>query len=132
MGRLIPWSAVILGECASKANSRRIVRIGGKIASIKSRKALSYGEAFKLQCPSLHPMFKDDIVVEASIFYASRRPDLDDSLLLDLMQNKIYANDRSVKRRDIKWGLDKDNPRVELLVRLCTPEDYAGYQCDGQ
>jgi Holliday junction resolvase RusA-like endonuclease len=121
-----------LGEPASKANSRRIVKIGGKIASIKSRKALSYGEAFKLQCPALHPMFTDtDVAVEIDIWYGSRRPDLDDSLILDLLQGKVYANDRCVKRRDIRWGLDKDNPRIEITVRLAEAEDFAGWPRNG-
>ncbi len=42
---------LIEGEPASKANSRRIVRRGNRIASIKSAKALSYSDDFRAQCP---------------------------------------------------------------------------------
>jgi Holliday junction resolvase RusA-like endonuclease len=50
------------------------------------------------------------------IFYASRRPDLDESLILDLLQDVAYVNDRQVKEKHIYWGLDKDNPRTEMLI----------------
>jgi Holliday junction resolvase RusA-like endonuclease len=50
------------------------------------------------------------------IWYASRRPDLDESLILDLMQERIYLNDRAVKERHAYWHLDKENPRSEIVV----------------
>ena len=57
-----------------------------------------------------------DLEGEIVIFYASRRPDLDPSLILDCMENKIYKNDRQVKRQVVYWGLDKKNPRAEIRV----------------
>jgi len=39
----------ILGEPASKANSRRMVFVRGKTMFIKSAKALAYANAFKQQ-----------------------------------------------------------------------------------
>jgi hypothetical protein len=106
----------ILGEACSKANSRRLVRIKGKPASIKSAKALAYVEAFNLQCRKLTELFTEDVFVEATIYYASRRPDLDESVILDCMQGRIYENDRQVKYKAIRWGLDKTNPRAEIKV----------------
>jgi hypothetical protein len=50
------------------------------------------------------------------IFYASRRSDLDESLILDLLQGVIYVNDRQVKEKHIYWGLDKECPRAEIIV----------------
>jgi hypothetical protein len=38
-------SFTILGEPASKSNSRRVVRFGGMSRLIKSQKALNYGDA---------------------------------------------------------------------------------------
>jgi len=59
-----------------------------------------------------------------TIWYASRRPDLDESLILDLLQfdkktgtNYVIVNDRQIKRRITTWGLSPNNPRVELTVR---------------
>jgi Holliday junction resolvase RusA-like endonuclease len=104
----------ILGEPASKANSRRWT---GKFF-IKSEKALNYGKAFKQQCPVLDPLLEGDLRVTIHIWYASRRPDLDESLILDLMQDCIYENDRAVKERHVYWHLDKENPRSDILVEV--------------
>lgn len=126
----------VLGEPCSKANSRRHVRIKGKPASIKSKKALAYEKAFSLQCPQVKPPLSKDCVVKIKIYYATRRPDLDESLILDCMQsrtikkagtskerlilqNNIYLNDRQVKEKHIYWGLDRKNPRTEIEVREC-------------
>tara|TARA_R110000751_G_scaffold181078_2_gene287369 strand:+ start:862 stop:1257 length:396 start_codon:yes stop_codon:yes gene_type:complete len=106
----------ILGEPASKANQRRIVKHGNKIRSIKSAKALNYVSAFAYQCPKLVRPLDQDLVVAIEVFYASRRPDLDESLILDAMQGPIYVNDRQVKERHIYWALDKENPRIDVKV----------------
>jgi len=109
-------SLYILGEPASKANSRKIVRYGGVSRLIKSAKALSYSDVFKAQCPPLSVLMTGDLRVTMRIFYATRRPDLDESLILDLMQGLVYANDRQVKERHTYWGLDPANPRSEILI----------------
>jgi Holliday junction resolvase RusA-like endonuclease len=109
-------SQIIFGEPASKANSRRVVRYGGMSRLIKSAKALSYSDAFKQQCKPLATLMTGDLRVTLHIFYASRRPDLDESLILDLMQGLIYENDRQVKERHCYWGLDPDNPRAEIII----------------
>lgn len=58
-----------------------------------------------------------DVGLEATIYYASRRPDLDESLLMDILQKAgVYTNDRLIKEKHIFWGLDKTNPRVEFTV----------------
>ena len=83
---------------------------------IKSSKALKYSDMFKQQCTPLKELMKGDLCVRMCIFYSSRRPDLDESLILDLMQGLIYENDRQVKEKHIYWGLDPDNPRTEIIV----------------
>jgi Holliday junction resolvase RusA-like endonuclease len=107
---------VVYGEPASKANSRKFVTIGGRPRIIKSEKALSYADAFKQQARPLNPLIEGDVRVSMKIWYASRRPDLDESLILDLMQGVFYLNDRQVKEKHIYWGLDKKNPRTEIVV----------------
>jgi Holliday junction resolvase RusA-like endonuclease len=107
---------IIFGEPASKANSRRLVRFGGVSRLIKSEKALSYSDMFKQQCRPLATLMTGDLRITLHIWYASRRPDLDESLILDLMQGLIYENDRQVKERHAYWGLDPKNPRAEILI----------------
>ena len=109
-------SQIIFGEPASKANSRRVVHYGGMSRLIKSKKALTYSDVFKQQCKPLSTLMTGDLRVTLHIYYASRRPDLDESLILDLMQGLIYENDRQVKERHCYWGLDPENPRAEIIV----------------
>lgn len=108
-------SFTILGEPASKANSRKMVYVRGKPMFIKSAKALGYADAFKLQAPRCQ-LLEGDVAVHMKIWYASRRPDLDESLILDLLQGVAYTNDRQVREKHIYWGLDRENPRTEILV----------------
>lgn len=106
----------VFGEPASKANSRRLVSIRGRPSFIKSPKALAYAKAFREQVPETGELLAGDLVVQLTIYYASRRPDLDESLILDLMQGCVYINDRQVKERHVYWGLDPENPRAEIAV----------------
>lgn len=109
-------SLIIFGEPASKANSRRVVRYGGMSRLIKSKKALSYSDVFLQQCPVLPTLMTGDLRITLRIYYASRRPDLDESLILDLLQGRVYGNDRQVKERHCYWGLDPENPRTEMII----------------
>ena len=93
------------GEPASKSNSRRLVTFGGKPRFIKSQKALD-------------DLLTEDVSVTMTIYYATRRPDLDESVVLDAMQGFIYKNDRQVKEKHIYWGLDKEKPRIEIKIEL--------------
>jgi Holliday junction resolvase RusA-like endonuclease len=114
-------SLIIFGEPASKANSRRVVKFGNMPRLIKSHKALNYSDEFKQQIKALPNLMKGDLRVTMRIYYASRRPDLDESLILDLMQGLVYENDRQVKERHTYWGLDPLNPRSEIVVE-CIPD----------
>ena len=109
-------SQIIFGEPASKANSRRVVHYGGMSRLIKSKKALTYSDVFRQQCKTLPTLMTGDLKITLHIYYASRRPDLDESLILDLLQGYVYANDRQVKERHCYWGLDPENPRAEITV----------------
>jgi Holliday junction resolvase RusA-like endonuclease len=88
---------------------------------IKSQKALNYSEAFKRQCTPLAVLMSGDIRMTMWIYYASRRPDLDESLILDLLQGVVYLNDRQVKERHVYWGLDPEKPRAEIIIEQIPP-----------
>jgi len=119
---------VILGEPASKANSRRIVNIRGRMVPIKSQKALDYVTSLRLQAAAqMSAMIEGDLRVEMMIHYASRRPDLDESVILDALQGIAYDNDRQVKQRMTYWGLDKDMPRAVIRITQCDLDDVPEY-----
>ena len=113
----------IIGEPASKANSRRLVTFGGRARFIKSQKALDYVKALREQVRPMQPLLTGDIRMTAHIYYASRRPDLDVSLILDALQGIAYQNDRQVKEQHLHHHLDRDNPRAVISLEEMNDDD---------
>lgn len=138
----------ILGEPASKANSREIVtrggtwttiagkkvQVGGRPMVIKSEKARNYeADALRQIPPAAKQMLEGPVVVILRIYYASERPDLDESVILDVLQAKfdtvegtdrrvltrrgVYINDRQVREKHVYWDKDASNPRTAIEVR---------------
>ena len=110
-------SFTIYGEPASKANSRRLITRKGKPAFIKSAKALRYVTDFQTQCPKLKDLLEGDLSITVDVWYATRRPDLDVSIILDACQNLVYFNDRQCREQHLFWHLDRKNPRAEIVIR---------------
>jgi Holliday junction resolvase RusA-like endonuclease len=121
----------ILGEAASKANSRKLVKINGKTRFIKSEKARDYEQAALLQIPAeAKQMLSGRLRVTLRIWYASERPDLDESVILDVLQARfkgkgksrvlirrgVYLNDRQIREKHVYHGIDKQNPRAEIEI----------------
>lgn len=124
----------ILGEPASKANSRREAvnpRTGRRMV-IKSEKALDYRDSALQQIPpAARVQLAGPVRVDMRIYYASERPDLDESLILDILQDQyqringkryvsqrgVYINDRQVREKHIYWAKDKANPRTFIQVQ---------------
>ena len=122
----------ILGEPASKANQRKIASIGGKPSLIKSAKARGYEFDALRQIPvAARVRLEGPVEVHVRIFYASERPDLDESVVLDVLQDRyrrtgdervlvqcgVYRNDRQVRRKVVEHAIDRKNPRAEIVVR---------------
>lgn len=132
----------ILGEPASKANSRMLVKFGDRPASIKSSKARGYEKDAQAQIPtSARVMLEGPVRVTMAIFYASERPDLDESVVLDVLQAKfakrvkdrpaellragVYRNDRQVREKHVYHHIDRANPRAEIIVESMAPQQAA-------
>ena len=113
----------IVGEPASKSNSRRLVTIGGRARFIKSQKALDYVASLREQVTPMQPLLTGDIRMTAHVYYASRRPDLDVSLILDALQGIAYENDRQVKEMHLYHHLDRDNPRAVISLEEINDDD---------
>lgn len=122
----------ILGEPASKANQRKIVTFGDRPAVIKSDKARRYErDALRQIPPAARVRLEGPVEVQIRIWYASERPDLDESVVLDVLQDRwsgrgedrrlvqagIYRNDRQVRRKVVEHAIDRANPRAEIVVR---------------
>ncbi len=129
-------SLTIKSEPASKANQRMLVKFGNRPASIKSPKARSYEASARSQIPpSAMLMLSGRIRFTCTIFYASERPDLDESVILDVLQAKykliggkrvlvrtgVYQNDRLVREKHVFHEIDRDNPRAVILIEEIEP-----------
>lgn len=141
-----PIEFVIYGEPASKANSREIVtmRIKGtgktRPAVIKSEKAIAYeSNALRQIPPKARLQLTVPVSVTLRIWYASERPDLDESVVLDVLQNRytkvketgqrvliqagVYVNDRQVREKHVFHAIDKANPRCEIRVESISQQE---------
>ena len=113
---------ILYGQLFSKANSRRAVtnRRTGRAMYIKSQKALDCVRNFTAQALEQWegPPLDGPVLMVAHIWYPSRRQDLDESLLMDILQGIAYYNDRQIERKAITKNIDKDNPRVDVKITL--------------
>lgn len=132
---------MIIGQPASKANSRRLVSIDDSPRSIKSKAALAFEKSMLRQIPPKARVQLDGPVrVSLRIWYASERPDLDESIILDCLQDRyktrksktgpvrelvqrgVYKNDRQVRAKVVVHGIDRENPRVHVVVEPFHPQ----------
>lgn len=117
-------SIVLYGNLASKSNTRQLVwhrdRASGKRKPvyIKSKRALEFERAALAQLTGKHRLgLTGPLRLEATVFYDSRRPDLDVSLLMDVLESAgVYENDRQVHEQHLYKRLDRDNPRVLVEI----------------
>ncbi len=143
-----PIEFTSLGEAASKANSRQIVMRGGKPMSIKSEKALDFERNALRQIPPRYRVqYAGPVAVTLHIFYASERPDLDESIVLDVLQDRyetqkltkaqkeagmkaerylvqrgVYVNDRQVREKHVYHAIDRANPRTVVKILPLQPQ----------
>lgn len=130
-----PIKFTIHGQPYSKANSRQLMMIGGKPRNIKSKEALAYERDALLQIPAAaRQRLSGNVRVIITIYYETELPDLDESLILDILQDRytgtkkngdrrliqkgVYQNDRQVREKHIFHEIDKRNPRAEITVEL--------------
>jgi Holliday junction resolvase RusA-like endonuclease len=99
------------------------VSIGGKPRVIKSEKALSYSRRFAAQVKKPSELIEEDVEVAVTIWYKTRRPDLDPSLIFDLLQKtEVIKNDRQIKVIHAYHKLDKENPRSHIQISTLKEE----------
>lgn len=136
----------ILGQPCSKANSRQIVTIGGRPKPIKSEDALAYErDSLRQIPPAARQRLEGPVRVTLRLFYASERPDLDESIVLDVLQDRfarpgktsngervrelvqhgVYRNDRQVREKHVFHFIDRHNPRAEIEVEALQPQQPA-------
>lgn len=111
----------IPGEPAAKANQRQLVHVRQKDGTrrplfIKSKKARQYEANVKKCVRPMAPLLEGELHATIVIWYASRRPDLDESVILDALQGLVYKNDRQVRSKAVSFELDPKNPRALVVI----------------
>lgn len=138
-----PITFTLHGQPASKANSRQIVMIAGRPQVIKSKEALAFErDALRQIPPKARVRLSGPVKVTLRLFYASERPDLDESIVLDVLQDRyakaaipgkeekqrvlvqagVYQNDRQVREKHVYHGIDKLMPRAEVTIESLAPQ----------
>jgi len=132
----------IYGEAASKANSRvpvpRVSKDGKPyVQFVRSEKAYKFAkDALRQIPPTARVRLQGPVKVTMRIFYASERPDLDASVVLDCLQDRyhgkgearalvqkgIIRNDRQVRELHLFHAIDRGNPRAEIEVEALAPQ----------
>ena len=131
---------IILGQPASKSNTSQIVHLGERTSIGKSKAAKAYERGALPQIPSTARLrLEGPVCVTMRLWYVSELSDLDESLILDVLQDRwqtqrkdkagnvvrervllqagVYRNDRQVREKHILWGgVDKANPRAMIRV----------------
>ena len=134
----------LYGQPASKANSRKIADVGPadnrRRIFIKSKQALAFErDALRQVPPAARQRIEVPVRVTLRMWYASERPDLDESLVLDVLQDRfkghgddrvlvqagVYRNDRQVREKHVYHGIDSLHPRVEVLVEPMVAQQQA-------
>lgn len=127
------------GEPVSLKNNKQLGSVkesskGNRYREIvNSREVINYQKFFLPQIPwQAQAMLDVPVRVLIKIWYRTQRPDLDEAIILDLMQAQytrhpktqeklvvrrgVYTNDRLVRERHVYHGIDKQHPRVEIIV----------------
>ncbi|WP_395066157.1 hypothetical protein [Paraburkholderia silvatlantica] len=131
----------IYGQASSKANSRRLVKIDDQPRSIKSKAALAFEKAMLKQIPpKARVQLEGPVRVSLRMWYGTERPDLDESIVLDCLQDRyatrktktgpvrelvqkgVIHNDRQVRAKVVVHAIDRANPRVHVIVEPFYPQ----------
>lgn len=127
----------IHGQPCSKSNSSQLVTIGKRTSIGKSKEAKAYIRGALPQIPAAaRQRLEGPVAVTLRMFYTWEGPDLDESQVLDVLQDQwskakevngaklpkrllqagVYRNDRQVREKHVFHAIDKRNPRCEIVV----------------
>lgn len=110
----------IEGEVPSKANNYKVIMMAGHPSIAKSQAVKSFEDSFAWQCGEYRGLAIEGMFeYHCKVFYPSIRPDLDNSLKvqLDCLQ-KVGAirNDNKCAKIVAEKFVDKARPRLEFKI----------------
>ena len=115
------YKATIKGVAPSKPNCMKIVTINGHGRLAKTPALKKYEEAFIWQAGKLRDLnINEPFEFYIDVYYTSKRSDLDNvlKLQLDVLQRiKCIKNDNNFCLIHARKFVDKENPRVEIMIK---------------
>jgi Holliday junction resolvase RusA-like endonuclease len=138
-----PIAFTILGAPVSHKNGYHVVTLGRgsekeRTAIVKSKEALAYErDALRQIPPAARLRLEGPVAIAVRLFYETERPDMDESLILDVLQDRwdrahgphagekkrnlvqagVYRNDRQIVEKHVTKAVDARNPRAEITVQ---------------
>ena len=110
----------ILGNCPSKSNQYKVIRLGHKCSLCKQSSLKTYENSFTAQMSQYdYDMIEGEFKFVIHVYYPNRRSDLDNSLkvVLDCLQKcGAIKNDNKTIEIIARKHLDKENPRIEFDI----------------
>ena len=110
----------ITGNCPSKSNCYKVIKLGSKCSLGKQKHLKSYENSFMVQMLQYkYDLIDTEFKFIIDVYYDSRRPDLDNALkvILDCLQKAgAIKNDNKCIEIVAKKHLDKENPRVKFTI----------------
>lgn len=71
-------------------------------------------------------MLEEYIAIELHVWYKSKRPDLDVSLIQDVLQEAgVYKNDRLIVELHAFKYIDRKNPRIIVRIKELSKDDLS-------
>jgi Holliday junction resolvase RusA-like endonuclease len=107
----------VLGKLVSMKNRKQRTRYHGDVKNAATRK---FEHDFMFQVPSEYRGLQlgsltVPLSARVTVFYPSRRSDLDAALVYDCLQNSgVIKNDRYITEKVERACVDPKNPRVEI------------------
>lgn len=114
--------AIIYGNVPSKSNCYMIIKRGNHASLAKTKRLKQYEKDFYIQLPAEYRNALIDGYFEfyVDVYYPSQRSDLDNAMkiILDSLQNaKAIKNDNKCVKIVAQKFLDKNNPRIEFIIK---------------
>lgn len=114
----------IYGDYVSMKNSRRAFRAGARMMFVKKQKALDWEQLACQQIKRPKDAYAGNVILSANFYYASKRSDLDENLLCDMLQVKkpgkpclgLIVNDNQIVAHMTHKFVDKENPRIMFCL----------------
>jgi Holliday junction resolvase RusA-like endonuclease len=120
---MFSFKATVQGHCQSKSNGSIKTRYG----IVKSKSARAFEHAFLWQAktwdiPKIP--YEGLVIMTCRLYYPTRKNDLDNTLLKDLIQKAgIIKNDRQIRGEYNFWGLEKSEPYCDFWLEGIESEE---------